>query len=179
MTELVPFRRDEAGELAQLLSGEQWPFHSGPPTTPAAVLEQVAAGHYDGETTRTWWVVRDGERVGVVRAWDVGDGTPLFDLRLRAAARGRGAGGEVVRLVTRALFEDQPDLARIEATTRQDNAAMRRALRRGGYVKEAHYRQDWPGQDGTPHDAVGYAILRRDWSTGSTTPVDWHDEPTP
>ncbi|MCT2583272.1 hypothetical protein [Actinophytocola gossypii] len=33
-------------------------------------------------------------------------------------------------------------------------------------------REAWPGPDG-PYDSVGYAILRRDWRTGTTTPVDW------
>jgi hypothetical protein len=27
-----------------------------------------------------------------------------------------------------------------------------------------------------PHDSVGYAILRRDWQTGTTTAVNWADE---
>lgn len=56
---------------------------------------------------------------------------------------------------------------------------MRSVLRRNGYVKEAHYRQAWPAPDGSPHssphDGVGYAILRSDWRGGTTTPVRWAD----
>ncbi|MCM4076910.1 hypothetical protein [Paractinoplanes hotanensis] len=42
-----------------------------------------------------------------------------------------------------------------------------------GFVKEAHYREAWPGSDGRLHDTIGYGILRRDWLSGSVTPVDW------
>jgi len=69
-------------------------------------------------------------------------------------------------------------MRRIEGTTRQDNRAMRRLFLRCGYAKEAHYRDAWPAQDGTIHDAVGYAILRRDWSAGTVTPPQWDDEAT-
>lgn len=52
---------------------------------------------------------------------------------------------------------------------------MREVFLRCGYVKEAHYRQAWPGD--VPHDAVGYAVLRSDWSTGTVTPPNFADEP--
>lgn len=54
---------------------------------------------------------------------------------------------------------------------------MRRTFRTCGYVKEAHYRQAWPGPAGTAYDAVGYAILRSDWQAGTITPPQWDDEP--
>ncbi len=53
---------------------------------------------------------------------------------------------------------------------------MRRVLKRCGYVKEAHYRDAWPGVGGERYDSVGYAILRKDWAAGTTTSVRWHDE---
>jgi hypothetical protein len=54
---------------------------------------------------------------------------------------------------------------------------MRRTFRAGGFVKEAHYRRGWPTRDGRLLDAVGYALLSTDWRDGTTTPVDWNDEP--
>ena len=48
---------------------------------------------------------------------------------------------------------------------------MRRAFLRVGFIQEAHSRQGWPQQDDTMHNAVGYAVLRQDWETGTTTPV--------
>jgi hypothetical protein len=53
---------------------------------------------------------------------------------------------------------------------------MRAVLDRCGYVKEAHYRQAWTSRGGTC-DVVGYATLRSDWSSGTTTPVNWDDRP--
>lgn len=44
-------------------------------------------------------------------------------------------------------------------------------------MKEAHYRDAWPGADGAVYDAAGYAILRRDWESGTTTVPHWDDEP--
>lgn len=172
--QLIPFSRSDAADLADLLTGEEWPFHSGGAITREELLERVSAGYYDEPMVRTWWLVTEGrQRAGVVRAWDVGDGAPLFDLRLRSACRGRGVGRAAVREVTRALFDEQPDLTRIEATTRLDNVPMRRVLDACGYVKEAHYRRSWPGQDGLLHDTVGYAVLREDWTSGTVTPVAW------
>jgi len=46
-------------------------------------------------------------------------------------------------------------------------------LRRAADGHYAHYRDGWPSADGTMHDAVGYATLRRDWLTGTVTPVPW------
>jgi len=66
---------------------------------------------------------------------------------------------------------------RLYGQTRVDNHAMRTVFRRCGFVKEAHYRQDWPRPDGTLSDSVGYTLLRQDWEGGTTTPVVWDDEP--
>jgi hypothetical protein len=65
---------------------------------------------------------------------------------------------------------------RVEGTTRQDNRAMRRAFQQAGYAKEAHYREAWPVDGGEVYDAVGYAVLTRDWLAGATTTPEWHDE---
>jgi hypothetical protein len=75
------------------------------------------------------------------------------------------------------LDDDTHDVDRLEGTTRQDNVAMRRTFRAVGFVKEAHYGCGWPARDGRLLDAVGYALLRTDWREGTTTLVDWDDEP--
>ena len=53
---------------------------------------------------------------------------------------------------------------------------MRRIFRACGFVKEGHYRKDWPGPSGAFYDTVKYGILREDWETAKTTPVNWNDE---
>jgi RimJ/RimL family protein N-acetyltransferase len=170
------FTPGDAAPLAAFLTGEEWPYHGSGPDRDA-IVRQVADGYYDSGSARTFWIMAENERVGLIRMFDLDDGTPMFDLRIRAAHRGRGLGGAAVGWLTRHLFSELPAICRIEATTRQDNTAMRRVFRSCGYAKEAHYRDAWPGPGDQIHDAVGYAILRRDWMTGTVTTPHWDDEP--
>ncbi|AWS46307.1 GNAT family N-acetyltransferase [Streptosporangium sp. 'caverna'] len=173
------FVGDEAqGELlADFMAGERWPYHVGERVDRDTVRRRVAEGYYDGEWVRTFWIVADGTHAGVVRLEDLDDDTPMFDLRIRSAYRGRGLGGGAVTWLTEHVFSAYPEISRIEGTTRQDNHAMRRVFRRCGYAKEAHYREAWPSAGGTVYDSIGYAITRKDWLAGTVTPPNWHDEP--
>lgn len=159
--DFVPWRPADTDALVDLVTGEPWPFHAGPADR-AAVLARLAAGWAAGPDVRTVWVVADGERAGVVRLYDLADDNAEFDLRLRAAYRGRGLGTAAVRWLTRTLFADLPALHRIEATTRDDNVAMQRVLERCGYTREARYREAWPVPGGGRRDSLGYAVLRTD-----------------
>lgn len=160
------FTPDQAEELAEFLTSSDWPFHTGTPTRDS-VLRQVGDGYWDGPSAQTFWL----DRKGVVRLFDLDDGTPLFDLRIASEHRGEGLGSQAVEWLTGHLFEALPT-NRIEATTRADNFAMRRVLQKHRYVLEARYRQTWPDRAGVLHDGVGYAVLRQDWETGTITPVD-------
>ncbi|GIG60542.1 hypothetical protein Lfu02_49140 [Longispora fulva] len=168
----------EVDALVDFLTGETWPFHVQPVVDGDAVRRRASEGYYDNDEARTFWIVEGDDTVGLVRLMDLTDDTPLFDLRIRAAYRGRGIGGLAVVWLTGYVFDEFPHVHRIEGTTRRDNSAMRRVFPRCGYVKEAHYRDAWPGADGILHDSIGYAILRRDWVSGTVTVPDWHDEPT-
>ena len=163
MTDFVRWTPADADALVELLTAEDWPFHAGGRPSAEAVRERLAAGFYDGPDARTFWIVDGGERVGIVRLFDLGEDTPMFDLRLRAAYRGRGLGCAAVRWLTGHLFAELPHAHRVEATTRADNWAMRRVLDGCGYQQEAYYRQAWPLPDGTRQDSVGYAVLRPEW----------------
>jgi len=172
------FAPADADLLAEFLTAEDWPYHGAGMPDASQVRERAAAGRYDNDQTRAFWIVTDANTVaGLVRLLDLGDDTPLFDLRIRAAYRGAGLGTHALRWLTAYVFTEFPGIRRIEGTTRQDNQAMRRTFRKCGYVKEAHYRQAWPAPDGTIYDAVGYAILRTDWQSGTVTVPDWDDEP--
>jgi len=165
----------ESEALITLLTGESWPFHSGLPTR-ESVSNAIAANAYDNPDVQSFWIrTAQGQELGLIKLFDlsdIGDGAPLFDLRIKAAARGQGIGKAAVNWLTKYLFEGWPALKRIEGTTRVDNLAMRAVFRACGYLKEGHYRQAWQG-----HDAIHYSILRQDWVSGQSTPVNWHDEP--
>ena len=162
--------RTDVEALQHFLTADEWPFHTEPKVDPNDVRARFEKGAFD----HAFWLVDAGVRVGLIRLMDLDDGTPLFDLRVSAKARGRGLGEAAVRWLTEHVFTNY-EVNRIEGTTRDDNHPMRRVFTKTGYAKEAHYRDAWPADDG-PHDSVGYAILRRDWQTGTTTPVNWADE---
>lgn len=149
--EFVPLASGDDAALDELLRGEPWPFHAG----------GGPGVRWTGESIRAFWITAGGERAGVLRLYDL-DGGPMFDLRLRAAYRGRGIGTAAVGWLTDWVFASLPGENRVEGTTRADNAAMRRVFERSGYTHEATYRQAWPVPGGAPMDSVGYAILRGD-----------------
>ncbi|MFG2561489.1 GNAT family N-acetyltransferase [Streptomyces sp. NPDC048496] len=176
----ITFRRflaSDADPLIRFLTGESWPFHGVSAVDQETARQWIAEGRFENEENRSFWIVDGEETAGLVRLMDLADDTPLFDLRIRAGHRGRGIGVQAVTWLTRYLFEEFPEVRRIEGTTRQDNRPMRRVFLRCGYAKEAHYRDAWPAQDGTFHDTVGYAILRSDWLAGSVNVPEWNDEP--
>lgn len=177
--------RDLLPELRTLLTGETWPFHGVPRPTPDEIDRRAEEGAYWGENVESYLLHEEelgeeelgeeelggeGKRVGILRLFDLEDPTAVFDLRLIATARGQGRGKAAVRWLGAHLFATHPHLIRIEAHTRVDNSPMRAVLRACGYVREAYHRQAWP-QEGTVYDAVGYALLRSDWESGSITPV--------
>jgi RimJ/RimL family protein N-acetyltransferase len=175
MVRLEPMAAEHAGWLGEFLVNNSWPYHAGT-VDHGVVAERLRQGYYDGPGRATFIVTGGSERVGLVRIEDLDDPSPTFDLRIAAAHRGRGIGKAALRALARWVF-DTHDIERLEGTTRQDNVAMRRTFLAVGFVKEAHYRRGWPTQDGRPLDAVGYALLRADWREGTTTPVNWLDEP--
>jgi len=173
-TEYRRITAGDADELADYLAGREWPFHA-PGRDRAAIRAAAEAGNYSSETDQAYWITVPGETIGFLHVFELDDPTPMFDLRIAADHRGRGHGTAAVRWLTGMVFGGFPGATRIEGNTRQDNIAMRRTFLAAGYQKEAHYRQAWPGRDGRVYDSVGYAMLRRDWQDGTTTPVRWDD----
>jgi RimJ/RimL family protein N-acetyltransferase len=172
------FAADDADALVGFLTGEPWPFHATAVVSEELTRRRIGDGYFDGADARSFWIVEGDETVGLVTLDDLADASPMFDLRIRARYRRRGFGTQAVRWLTGYLFTEFPDILRIEANTRKDNLAMRHTFLSCGYVKESYYRDAWPSvAEGIVHDSVGYAILRRDWVSGTTTIPDWDDEP--
>ena len=169
LTELVSSDRNALVDF--LVSKGPWPFHGRPRPTTEQIEKAWDDGAYTSQTNRTCWLVQDGDRIGVCAVSDLSDDTPMLDLRIVPAMRGRGLGVESLRTATAWVFDGWPHVRRFEGSTRADNLAMRKTFERCGFVREAYYRQGWPSSDDTIHDAVGYAILRTDWESGTTTPI--------
>lgn len=178
---LLPINPDDAKDREDLVAfmiGNEFPCHVRTQMTREQVEDGIASGAYRSADNHSFWVEQDGEqRIGFLRLQDLADGGPTFDLRLAATWRGHGLASSIVDTVTEHLFTSMPEVTRFEAQTREDNIPMRRTLLRCGWVKEAHYREAWPVDGARPLASVCYAILRRDWESGRTTPVPWDDEP--
>jgi RimJ/RimL family protein N-acetyltransferase len=137
----------------------------------------VRGGRFWSDDSIGFWVDADGRRVGVAvidELEDVaGGGSPVFDLRLAEAHRGQGLGVPILRGFSDLVFARWPEITRFEGHTREDNLPMRATFRGAGWVKEAFYRDAWPIDGAAPLASVAYAVLRRDWGSGTTTPVVW------
>ncbi len=173
-----PYTSAEDDRLVEWLVSDEWPYHGNPRPGRDLVRGWVREGLFSGEEARTFCIAEKEDRdgaVGLIRLFELGDATPMFDLRIRSTHRGRGLGTAAVRWVTAYVFADLVGKRRIEATTRADNAPMRAVLGKCGYAKEAHYRRAWGSSDGTFQDGVAYGILREDWAAGKVTPVAFED----
>jgi RimJ/RimL family protein N-acetyltransferase len=166
---LIPADGDAA---AQFLSSNSWPYHS----RAAVSADEAAQIELASESVASYWILDGGVSVGLVRLLDLDDidrgGSPLFDVRIGEAHRGRGIGTRTVNWLTGHLFVTHPALHRIEATTRADNVAMRSVFERCRFVMEGEFREAWPNEDGTRSNTLAYAILRSDWARTSTVAAD-------
>ncbi|MBQ1444195.1 MAG: GNAT family N-acetyltransferase [Renibacterium sp.] len=168
----------EAAELVAFLCGNEWPFHGSARLDEVAVRHRIAAGHYWNSDREAFWIEAP-ERIGYLALEDLADladgGNPVFDLRLAEQYRGRGLAVPVLRALAGLVFERFPSVRRLEGQTREDNLAMRKAFRKAGFLKEAHYRQAWPTGDGGYLASVAYGLLRGDFETGTVSSFDWAD----
>ena len=156
-----PFAPADVALLARFLASSDWPFHHETSVDENWVRARVETGHFFGGDAKSFWVRDGGESpIAFGRVFDLGDLTPLFDLRVAEAARGRGVGTLALRGLTAWLFSEHPEAERLGGYTRHDNLAMRRVFEKCGFVQEAHHRRAWRVAGGEPVDCVGYAILR-------------------
>lgn len=160
-----PIVASDAALLGRFLSASDWPFHVEQRVDQNWVRGRLEAGHFFGSDARSFWI-RDSEDeqepLGFARVFDLEDLTPLIDLRLATAARGRGVGTLALRGLTTWVFSEYPETGRLGGYTRHDNHAMRRVFEKCRFLQEAHHRRAWRVAGAAPVDAVGYAILREE-----------------
>lgn len=172
----VPMTPADTEDLIGFLTSNRFPFHVQATPQAADIRTKIENGHFWNEDTQGYWVLRDEHRIGVAVLENLQEGdSPLFDLRLDEAQRGKGVGVEVLRALCDLVFESMPNMLRFEGQTREDNIAMRKTFLRAGFLKEAHYRLGWPTNDGGHVASIAYSILRQDWEDGTVTHFEWDD----
>jgi len=164
----------DRGEFTRFMTRNSFPFHHNANPTDEQVTATIDGGGYRRRAP-LWIDETEHGRIGIAVLENLADPALMFDLRLGTRYRGRGLGTPILRDLATLVFTGYPKAVRVEGVTREDNLAMRKTFERAGFVKEAHYRDSWPVPGGEPLASVGYAILRRDWSSGTTTPVVWND----
>ena len=123
------------------------------------------SGHFeDGELMLA--IEERGRLVGEVQARQPEHGLPpgVFELGISVfdeRDRGRGIGRRAVAAITRRLFSEE-GAHRVQLTTDVDNAPMRGAAERLGFVHEGVLRSFMPSPEG-PRDYAIYAMTRDDW----------------
>lgn len=174
---LQEWTMEEQEQLIHFMTTNTWPYHGTAHPGRELIEKAIEEGGYESDEVKTFWVENEeGEKVGMVKIYDLQEDIPLFDLRIADHFRGYGYGSRALKLVTEYVFELPEQKIRIEGHTRQDNLAMRKAFERAGFVKEAHLRKAWfSPKENSYYDAVTYGITREDFEEGKTTPVIWED----
>ncbi|GAA5229576.1 GNAT family N-acetyltransferase [Arthrobacter cryoconiti] len=163
-------------DLIDFLTSNRFPFHVQAAPQANDVRMKIEGGRFWNADTQGYWVLQDGHRIGMAALEDLQeDDSPLFDLRLDEAQRGKGLGVQVLRALCDMVFDTMPDTLRFEGQTREDNIAMRKTFLRAGFLKEAHYRLAWPTSCGGRVASIAYSILRQDWENGTVTHFEWED----
>ena len=162
--------KDEVEELVNLITSNEWPFHSGEKLTREQIVHSYENGWYE-DGRETFWIERKQEKLGIIIIHDIQDTIPLFDLRIQNNERGRGIGTQTLLWLQDYIFNLPNKKIRIEAYTRSDNLAMRKAFTKSGFVKEGYLRDAWENNDGNYSDAICYAVIRADWENNTVTPI--------
>lgn len=168
--------KDELEELVAFFIENTWEFHRDPYPSKYKIMQSFRKGWFQDERA-TFWINKDGEKIGLIILDDITDSIPLFDIRLATKWRGKGYGTIAVNWIKDYIFNLPDKKIRIEAYTRYDNIPMRKTLAKSGFVKEGYLRDAWENDDGSLMDAIIYAATRSDWEQGIITPIKLNEEP--
>lgn len=78
--------------------------------------------------------------------------------------RSKGIGFEALGLWNQYLFDNMPDIVRLDLRTWSGNLKMMRLAEKLGYTLEARFRKARI-VEGEYFDSIGYGILREEWET--------------
>ncbi|WP_051314791.1 GNAT family N-acetyltransferase [Alteribacter aurantiacus] len=175
----IEFRKldDDLNDLVELHTSNTWPFHGDPRPSKLDIHKRFHGKWYEDDR-ETFWVLLQGEKVGIIIIGDISDTIPmLYDIRLCESVRGKGIGKKCVSWIVDYVFKGSEKRIRIETYTRHDNYGMRKVFSKCNFQKEGYLRDSWENEDGTIGDSLVYGITRRDWERGEKTPIKLNDVP--
>jgi len=76
----------------------------------------------------------------------------------------KGLGFEAMGLWSQYLFDEIPEIVRLDMRTWSGNIGMMRLAEKLGFTLEARFR-DARIVKGKYYDSIGYGILRKEWNT--------------
>ena len=165
---LRPFRDGEFDALWAAETADRGEYQAPVPDAEGhrdRLRQRVASS---GTWTRTELLLAieaGGELVGDLQARRDDQTMPpgVFEvgIGLFPGSRGEGVGTEALGLLTDFLFGEE-GARRVQLSTDVDNAAMRRAAEKVGYVLEGVLRDYWPASNGEARDHTLYAITKAD-----------------
>lgn len=142
------FTSNEADEhVAGLLENLQVPI--AVPTR--LVIARIGEDKLIGSVSRYW--------ISLETHW-MAIGIAIFD----PSEWGKGVGFEAMSLWIDYLFDAMPELVRLDLQTWSGNVGMIKLSDKLGFKEEARYRKARI-VDGEFHDAIGFGILREEWSS--------------
>jgi len=125
--------------------------------------EELDAGTWATSDRFAWAVLLDGEPAGFALVLREESDSARVRLRISPAARGRGAGREVLRQLADHHFADDTTLLRLTGRTHERNVPMQRVFNAAGFRMEARYRDTFEQAGGGRASEWGYALTRTDW----------------
>lgn len=129
----------------------------------AAELDE---GVWASDDRWAWAVLVEGELAGFALVEGLATGDARISIRIGPAARGRGAGREVLRQLADHHFSTSSDLTRLTGRAHEHNVPMQRVFNAAGFRMEARYRDSFQQADGNFAAEWGYALTRADWEGG-------------
>ena len=124
---------DEPLLLAWLRDPEIYAYWEGVPASPEYVRAHCTVRHEPGEAVWPFIVLEHGQPVGYLQAWRYFRGEAGLDIVLEPAARGRGIGSAVLRLLAAYLTETLRWPA-VTIDPERTNARALAAVAKAGFV---------------------------------------------
>lgn len=91
---------EDSNAIVTFLSTNNFPFHVRREWTEVELTGVVDGGRYWNNESQGFWIIGDGECLGMAVLEDLEDDTPMFDLRLAGTYRGLGLGVLVLKELT-------------------------------------------------------------------------------